>query len=228
MSPSVHVPQAAVRRSMHPLAAAAAVSVIALSVTGIASMTGLIGRTAAQPVPPATVASPPAQPAARIVAEAPRPVARPVARPAPQPTPAPAVEAPRPVVPVADPRGWATVESVRSVRTTGDASGVGAIAGGVLGGVLGNQVGKGSGRQVATVIGAVGGGVLGHQAERHVRGGVRHEAVLTLDDGTRRTFVRDTPWALQEGERVRIVDGVPVAAAPSGAAARQTGYASGT
>ena len=79
------------RTAQHPLFAAAAVSVIVLSATGVASMTGLIGRPAAQPVALA-----------------------------PQPATPPWIEAPRPVAQAEDPRSWATVESVRTVRTGGD------------------------------------------------------------------------------------------------------------
>jgi outer membrane lipoprotein SlyB len=222
------------RAAIHPLMAAAAVSVIGLAATGVASMTGLIGSRAAQPepaplvaapaqaAPPAIAAPAAATPAPAARAPAPRPQAapRPVAaaqpaqpaQPAPPvqvasaPQPAPVAEAPRPVVPVADPRSWATVESVRTVRTGGTAQGIGAVSGAVLGGVLGHQVGGGTGKKVATVVGAVGGGVLGHQAERQIRGETKYEATVRLDDGSQRTFVRTTPWNLQAGERVRVVD----------------------
>jgi outer membrane lipoprotein SlyB len=133
-------------------------------------------------------------------------------------------------MPVAS-RDWATVESVRTVRTPAEAQGpgVGAIAGTVLGGVLGHQVGGGNGRKVGAVVGAVGGGLLGHQVEQRVRGTTRHEASVRLDDGSQRTFVRDTPWNLQAGERVRIVDGTLAVSpsAPQPPAIRDVGYAYG-
>jgi len=66
------------------------------------------------------------------------------------------------------------------------------------------------------VIGALGGGVLGHHAERRIRGEARQEAGVRLDDGSLRTFTRDTAWPLQAGERVRIVDDT-LAAVPRGA-----------
>jgi hypothetical protein len=157
------------RTAQHPLFAAAAVSVIVLSATGVASMTGLIGRPAAQPVALA-----------------------------PQPATPPWIEAPRPVAQAEDPRSWATVESVRTVRTGGDANG----------------------------RGAVGGGLLGHQVEQRVRGEVRHEAVVRLDDGSTRTFVREAAWPMQPGERVRVMDGRLVDAEAAAPATRQVRYGS--
>ncbi len=98
---------------MHPLLTAAAVSVIALSVVGVAAMTGLlpssVGSTReAAPVPSVTTAAPAAAPVA-AAAEAPvaAPAPAPVAKPKPVkkvaarvPTPAPA----EPVVPAQAPQ----------------------------------------------------------------------------------------------------------------------------
>jgi outer membrane lipoprotein SlyB len=248
--------------TLHPLLAVAAASVILLSATGIAAMTGLIGTPKAtphggQPAPAVSAAEPqPAAAAAPIAAQAapqaapvhavpapeprataprPQPAARTVATrpPAPvasdpppasvaaqqqpaHPAPPAPVAAPAAVAPPVETQTWATVESLREVRSTGDAQGIGAVAGGVLGGVLGNQVGKGSGRKAMTVVGAVGGGVLGHQIERQARGSTRHDVTVRLGDGSLRTFSRDVPWSLQPGDRVRIADGEIVAASTPG------------
>jgi outer membrane lipoprotein SlyB len=174
-------------------------------------------RAPAAPAPAAPVA---VRPAPAVPAAQPVQVA---SAPAPAPADGPWVESPRPVVAAADARGWATVESVRTIRTGGEAQGIGAVGGAVLGGVLGHQVGGGTGKKVATVVGALGGGLLGHQVEQRVRGTVRHEATVRLDDGTERTFVRDTAWTVQAGDRVRVVDGTLVTASPE-PAVRQVRY----
>jgi outer membrane lipoprotein SlyB len=44
--------------------------------------------------------------------------------------------------------------------------GVGAVVGGIAGAGLGNLIGRGSGREVATVLGALGGGFLGHEVQQ--------------------------------------------------------------
>ncbi|HYF60501.1 MAG TPA: glycine zipper 2TM domain-containing protein, partial [Burkholderiaceae bacterium] len=153
------------------------------------------------PQPPAPIARAPREPA-------PAHGGAPYGAPAPMPGAGPYADPARVPVAVAA-RDWATVESVRTVRTGGEARspGVGAIAGTVLGGVLGHQVGGGDGRKVGAVVGAIGGGVLGHQIEQRVRSTVKHEATVRLDDGGTRTFVRDVPWDLQAGDRVRVVGG---------------------
>jgi outer membrane lipoprotein SlyB len=254
-TPTILPAVCACRAAPHPLFAAAAVSVIVLSATGVASMTGLIGRPAAQPVAIATSAG---SGAAAMATTAPRPAtavtkpapqrpasqrptpvapvalaapttsgapAEPIAvATAPQPATAPWTEAPRPVAQAEDPRSWATVESVRTVRTGADANGLGAVAGGVLGGVLGHQVGGGTGKKVATVVGTLGGGLLGHQVEQRVRGEVRHEAAVRLDDGSTRTFVREAAWSVQPGDRVRVIDGRLVDAEAAAPATRQVRY----
>ena len=94
-------------------------------------------------------------------------------------------------------------KSPRAPRGTG----VGAAGGAVLGGLLGNQIGGGRGRDIATVAGAVGGAVIGNQVEGNMKATTCYEIRVRLDDGTVRTFHRETapPW--RNGERVRIVNG---------------------
>jgi outer membrane lipoprotein SlyB len=175
---------------LHPLLAAAAVSLIVLSGVGVAAMTGMIPVTKSHD----------------SVLETPQQVVKPVARtavPAPQRVAEvfPVAETPKPQAPVGQ---LATVESVREVREPGDAKGVGAIAGGVVGGVLGNKLGKGKG--LATVLGAAGGAFAGHQIEKQVRADKRWEIALRLDDGSLRTLPSDAEPAWRAGDRVRIVD----------------------
>jgi outer membrane lipoprotein SlyB len=45
--------------------------------------------------------------------------------------------------------------------------GIGAIVGGIAGAGLGNLVGRGTGRDVATLLGAIGGGMLGNQIQQN-------------------------------------------------------------
>ena len=193
---------------LHPLLAAAAISLIVLSGVGVAAMTGLISPSKGQ------------EPALELPEEVLQPVEPAISHaPAPKPKPkkalvdqaveaippvaqaAPAVEAPKPQ---ALPGQLATVESVREVNDPGEAKGVGAVAGGVVGGVLGNKLGKGKG--LLTVLGAAGGAVAGHQIEKRARSEKRWEISLRLDDGSQRTLSSEVEPAWRPGERVRLVD----------------------
>jgi outer membrane lipoprotein SlyB len=201
---------------LHPLLAAAAISLIVLSGVGVAAMTGMIPITkskdsalgmsteTANPIAPAISHAVPAAPAK------PKPVGRKAAS-APQSArvfetvpvvqSAPVAEAPKPQVALSQ---FATVESVREVKQPGEAKGAGAIAGGVVGGVLGNKLGKGKG--LATVLGAAGGAFAGHQIEKQVRADKRWEIALRMDDGSLRTLPSEVEPAWRAGDRVRIID----------------------
>jgi outer membrane lipoprotein SlyB len=210
---------------LHPLLAFAAISVIALSAVGVATMAGLIPSSKGQenalqlptevvkPIEPA-ISHPVVKPAtpkpvARRTAPAPKPV-EPVAyrefseivTPAPVVAQAP-VSAEAPKLQVL-PGQLAVVESVREVKEPGDAKGVGAIAGGVVGGVLGNKLGKGKG--LVTVLGAAVGAFAGHQVEKHARAEKRWEIGVRLDDGSQRTLSSDTQPSWRAGDRVRLVN----------------------
>ena len=100
------------------------------------------------------------------------------------------------------------IETVRTIDTKGEGSGVGAVGGAVVGGVVGNQIGHGTGKAVATVVGAVGGGFAGNEIEKYVKKGKSYEIVVRLENGTSRTFNQASAPAWQAGDRVRIVDGV--------------------
>ncbi|AKU21793.1 glycine zipper 2TM domain-containing protein [Massilia sp. NR 4-1] len=97
------------------------------------------------------------------------------------------------------------VESVRTIRTRANGSGVGAAGGAVVGGLLGHQIGGGSGRDLATIAGAVGGAVVGNQVEGNMNARTSYEVTVRLDDGKRRTFHSAAAW--QQGERIRVVKG---------------------
>ena len=192
---------------LHPLLAAAAVSVIVLSALGAATLTGLIASSKGQesvlelpkdmvkPIAPA-ISHPVRKTAART------PVVYREFAEAPRVTQAPAVtEAPKPQPPLGQ---LAIVESVREVKDPGDAKGVGAIAGGVVGGVLGNKLGK---NRIVTVLGAAGGAFAGHQVEKRVRAEKRWETAVRLDDGSQRTISSEAQPSWRAGERVRLLDG---------------------
>jgi len=116
------------------------------------------------------------------------------------PAPSPVTQAP--VAPACANCG--VVESIREVKQSGDASGVGAVAGGVGGAVVGKQFGKGHGNDLLTVLGAVGGAIAGHQVEKNVRSTVVYEVNVRMEDGSVRSFPQSTPPAWRPGERVRV------------------------
>ena len=101
----------------------------------------------------------------------------------------------------------AVVESIRYVEQKGEASGLGAVAGGVLGGVLGHQVGSGRGNTVATIAGAGAGAYAGHQVEKSHNRKSYWSVAVKMDDGTRRTLTYGAKPAVNEGERVKLVEG---------------------
>jgi len=166
---------------IHPLMAAAAVSVVIVSLAGTAAITGLLPSSHGAGGPQAL-----AEPAAQPVAAA--PAAAPLAAPAPAlvATTAPLAEAPAPVVhkapvvrhvvykqPVVQHRQVAYRDDerydspapapVQQAPVAQQPNYVGIGVGAVVGGLLGNQVGGGNGRKLATVAGVIGGGMLGNQ-----------------------------------------------------------------
>lgn len=211
---------------LHPLVAAAAVSVIALSGVGIASM--LMNRSSATTAPDQVVATAPMTAAADNAASAEpaqipapvyeAPVSKPVSKPASKPVHKPvqvAAAESRPTAPVYDApvaqasapcRECAVVESTREVKVEGKGSGLGAVAGGLVGGLLGNRIGAGNGRALATVAGAVGGGYAGNAIEKSSKAGIQYEMVVRFEDGTTQKFTRANPWPYGTGDKVKVVD----------------------
>lgn len=99
------------------------------------------------------------------------------------------------------------VQSMRYVEEAGKASGLGAVAGGVVGGVLGHQIGSGRGNTVATIAGAGAGAYAGHQVEKGSKKKTYWAVTLRMDNGTTRNFTYTSKPAVNEGERVKLVDG---------------------
>lgn len=213
-------------RRIHPLVAGAAVSVMLVSLTGVAAITGLIpnSRGGTPPTPVASsigAASAAASPAALVEAKNDQPSAS-IAEPAAGPAPA---AAPSSYAPRADNSSHTSthptyaskvaavcsscgrVESVRAIQHTAKPSGVGVVAGGLLGGLLGNQVGSGNGRTLATVAGAVGGGYAGNEVEKRTHTTVTYQVRVRMENGHYRSFTYTQQPAWGVGDHVRVVNG---------------------
>jgi uncharacterized protein YcfJ len=169
---------------IHPLMAAAAVSVIVVSLAGTAAITGLLPSSrGASETPVAVAQAAPALPlAAAGMAAGMQPAAyvQPAAQPAAyaQAAPAPVIiketvikevpvrAAPKPR-PVSHQRTYVRNDAPAYVepapRPAAQPNYVAIGTGAVVGGLLGNQVGSGNGRKLATIAGVIGGGMLGNQ-----------------------------------------------------------------
>ena len=161
---------------IHPLIASAAVSVIVVSLTGIAALTGVLPNlhaTAVQPVPVTLQAS-----AASLVAAPLAPVVQQAAK-APaqqddidQPKAKPKTVAHRPQhaqIPRSAQYSQTPAYQAPAVAyqapppAAAPNSPIGIGVGAVVGGLLGNQVGGGNGKTLATIAGAVGGCYVGNE-----------------------------------------------------------------
>ena len=96
------------------------------------------------------------------------------------------------------------VFNVRTARTEGESSGVGAVAGGALGGILGHQIGAGRGKEAMTVLGAIGGVVGGNQVEKQVKAKTLYLVDVRMADGSVRTITETAPPSLAIGAKVRV------------------------
>jgi outer membrane lipoprotein SlyB len=222
----------AVKKSLHPLITAAAISVSVFSAVGVAALTGVLPHsrgTEAPSAPPAlheaAIENAVAMPAAAPLPQAaPEPAAPPAAKPKPRPkhvsravpprrapaaqtqvaqAPA-AVEAPKPV-PVPGVTG--VVESVKEVEQKGETTPLGPIAGGVAGAVLGHQVGSGNTNKVLTVLGAGAGILAGKAVEQKARATKHWEVTVHLDNGATQTVKSEAEPGWHAGDRVRLLDG---------------------
>jgi outer membrane lipoprotein SlyB len=211
-------------RRIHPLAAGAAISVMLVSLTGVAAITGLIPSSHGTPAPTPVAgsigaASAATSPAALVEAKDNATVDS-LSEEKPGPTaPQHPTYAPRAVQSShsqarhsyasneAVCSSCGRVEAVHAIQQAAKPSGVGVAAGAMLGGLLGNQVGSGNGRTLATVAGAVGGGYAGNEVEKRTRATTSYQVRVRMDDGRLRTF----PYAQQPGwnagDRVRVVNG---------------------
>lgn len=217
---------------IHPLVAGAAVSVMLVSLTGVAAITGLIPTSHGTAAP--TVATAPVATSVGAASAATSPAALLETKTSPD-----AVEESRAKVAQAEKPSYAPrhvqstqtqprksystqqaavaqapvchscgrVESVQAIQHAAQPSGVGMVAGAVLGGVLGNQVGGGNGRKIATVAGAVGGGYAGNEIEKRSRSTTTYQVRVRMEDGDVRTFPFSQQPGWSTGDRVRVVNG---------------------
>ncbi|WP_025916362.1 glycine zipper 2TM domain-containing protein [Herminiimonas sp. CN] len=220
---------------IHPLVAGAAVSVMLLSLVGVAAMTGLLPNSNSTTAPVAVLASSAPTPATdKISTLAPtteakqfvasggsdpasaapsqsrhKPVHKSEYKQAYRPAPDYSENAYAPPAQAAVCGNCGTIESVRSIQQAAPQNGVGigAVAGAVLGGVLGHQVGGGNGRNLATVAGAVGGGFAGNEVERRTRTTTHYQIRVRMEDGSMRSFSDSEQSGWRSGDRVRVVNG---------------------
>ncbi len=216
-----------ITRKIHPLVAGAAVSVILVSLIGVAAITGILPGAHGQNQQqtglidstgqvhdantPTGVALPssngaPGNATANTAAPA---TAQgvggtpPVNAAVPPPnTPAPAEQAP--AVPC---HSCGVVEAVRPVQHQAQTSGVGAVAGAIIGGVIGNRFGGGNGRALSTAAGAVGGGFAGNEIEKHGKSTVSYQVTVKMESGKLRTFSFGSQPVWNVGDRVQVVNG---------------------
>ena len=110
-------------------------------------------------------------------------------------------------VPAARCTDCGVVQSVWFTEEKGKTSGVGMVAGGVLGGVLGHQIGGGTGKTVATIAGAAGGAYVGNKVEQNRNTKGMWNVSIKMDGGQQRTFVYTNQPTVQQGDRVKLLDG---------------------
>ncbi len=218
-------------RRLHPLIATAAVSVILLSLVGIAALTGWLPGSASAPAIEAPLAEPSvdaAAPAPEPPVAATKPAVRAEAPPkpykaaprrvaaaeqqaevmpavTPEPVAEPVVAAP--AAPVCGNCGVVEFIQTRDKEGAQGAGVLGAVVGGVAGGLLGNQVGSGTGKKLATAAGAVGGALAGRRIEQARRHAVYYEIGVRFEDGRLQTFSQDVAPAVTTGQRVRVTAG---------------------
>ena len=212
---------------LHPLVAAAAASVLLVSLLGAAALTGLLPNshssispaTANTPASSATLANPNnlSNPQASNLAAAP------VSTMTPAPAPRTVHSKHNSEVKQSEAKqhnaaakaqaanycnNCGTVVAVNTItHAAPQTSGVGVVAGALLGGVLGNQVGGGNGRKIATVAGAIGGGLAGNEVEKRTRTSNTYEVKVRMEDGSTRSFSHKTEPNWQNGDKVRVENG---------------------
>lgn len=202
------------KKSLHPLIAIAAGSVIVASLVGVAAMTGMLPNSNGEPKSDSANASAGAALAASSSSakESSKEVAKNSASKNAEHTSARDSNKEKSntakTAEKANCQQCGVVTSVRSYEQKAETgSGVGAVAGAVLGGVIGNQVGGGNGRKIATVAGAVGGGYAGNEIEKSRNTHTVYEVTVKMENGETRTFKPSNKPDWRSGDRVRLADG---------------------
>ncbi len=101
--------------------------------------------------------------------------------------------------------GKVTALSVTEKDGQGGAAGV--IVGGLAGALLGHQVGKGTGKDVATIAGAAGGAYAGHQVQGKMNKVKTWNVTVRFDSGEQRVFSFDRDPAMTVGDPVKAAAG---------------------
>lgn len=96
------------------------------------------------------------------------------------------------------------VLDVKVVEKQGEAGPLGIIGGGAAGALLGRQVGKGTGKDLATIAGAAAGAYGGHIAEEKLRATRVWVVRVRLDGGEERSFEFAQDPGFQAGDAVRV------------------------
>lgn len=170
---------------IHPLMAGAAVSVMLVSLLGVAAIAGVLPNSHGNAAETARIA---AVTAAQTAAVAPLPVPLPAPSPQVATAPvavkemvkhktvvhhkyvqhrvAPSYSRPAQVAQAEPDRSYSQAPAYQQPAPVARNSPVGIGIGAVVGGLLGNQVGGGNGRTLATIAGAVGGGYVGNEIAR--------------------------------------------------------------
>lgn len=95
------------------------------------------------------------------------------------------------------------VTAIRVVEKEGETGAVGIIAGGVAGALLGHQVGRGRGKDVATVAGAAGGAYAGNKIEGKMKASKIWAVSVRFENGGERTFNFESDPGMIAGDSVK-------------------------
>lgn len=213
-------------RRMHPLIAAAAGSIVVVSLLGVAAITGVLpsakstngpaptsdnsqyALTPPQTPPTAAQQAQQSQQAQQQQAQQAEYAQQQAAQRAPAPSPSQPSYAQQSAPPAQQQAATCstcgTVQSVQPIRTQGHATGLGAVGGAVAGGLIGNQFGAGNGRTAMTVVGALGGGLAGNEVEKNVRSDTVYRVYVRMDTGKTRYWTYQQAPGVQPGDRVRL------------------------
>jgi outer membrane lipoprotein SlyB len=96
-----------------------------------------------------------------------------------------------------------TVTSVTTAKVQGESNAGGLLVGGAAGALLGHQVGKGNGRDLATLAGAVGGAYAGKKVQENMNAKTVWHVQVRYEDGKSATYRFDHDPGFKNGEHVR-------------------------
>ncbi len=105
--------------------------------------------------------------------------------------------------PAASCTGCGKVSAVKMTEKDGKGGAVGLIGGGVAGALLGHQVGKGTGKDLATIAGAAGGAYAGHKIEGKMNKVKTWAVTVRFDNGEERVFNFDHDPGMSSGDLVK-------------------------